>query len=60
MSTVGKRLKAAREGINRDKFYAIEEAVKVVKERAKAKFDETVEISMNLGEIGRASCRERV
>jgi len=49
MSTVGKRLKAAREGINRDKFYAIEEAVKVVKERAKAKFDETVEISMNLG-----------
>ena len=49
MSTVGKRLKAAREGVNRDKFYAIEEAVKVVKERAKAKFDETVEISMNLG-----------
>jgi len=49
MSTVGKRLKAARDGISRDKFYPIEEAVKVVKERAKAKFDETVEISMNLG-----------
>ncbi len=49
MVHVGKRLKSAREGVNREKFYAIEEAVKVVKERAKAKFDETVEISMNLG-----------
>ena len=49
MSKVGKRLKAAQEGVDRDKFYAIGEAVKVVKERAKAKFDETVEVSMNLG-----------
>ena len=49
MSNVGKRLKAAREGVDREKAYPIEEAVKVVKSRAKAKFDETVEISMNLG-----------
>jgi large subunit ribosomal protein L1 len=49
MSTVGKRLKAAREGVDREKAYPIVEAVKVVKSRAKAKFDETVEIAMNLG-----------
>ena len=49
MVNIGKRLKAAREGVNREKFYAIDEAVKVVKSRAKAKFDETVEIAMNLG-----------
>ena len=49
MSKIGKRLKAAREGVDREKAYAIDEAVKVVKERAKAKFDETVEVAMNLG-----------
>ena len=49
MSKIGKRLKAAREGVNREKSYPIAEAVKVVKSRAKAKFDETVEIAMNLG-----------
>ena len=49
MSKIGKRLKAAREGVNREKAYAVDEAVKVVKERAKAKFDETVEVAMNLG-----------
>jgi large subunit ribosomal protein L1 len=45
----GKRINKAREGVDRDKFYAIEEAVKLVKERAKAKFDETIEVAMNLG-----------
>ena len=49
MSKIGKRLKAAREGVDREKAYAVDEAVKVVKARAKAKFDETVEVSMNLG-----------
>jgi large subunit ribosomal protein L1 len=49
MAKIGKRLKAAREGVNREKFYAVDEAVKVVKSRAKAKFDETVEVAMNLG-----------
>jgi len=47
--TIGKRTKAAREGIDREKSYPIAEAVKLVKERAKAKFDETIEIAMNLG-----------
>jgi large subunit ribosomal protein L1 len=49
MANVGKRLKAARAGVDREKAYAVAEAVGVVKSRAKAKFDETVEISMNLG-----------
>jgi large subunit ribosomal protein L1 len=46
---LGKRMKAVREGIDREKSYPIAEAVKLVKERAKAKFDETIEIAMNLG-----------
>ena len=46
---IGKRLKAIREGVDREKLYTIDEAIKMVKERAKAKFDETNEISMNLG-----------
>ena len=46
---LGKRNKAALEGVNREKLYPLTEAVKMVKERAKAKFDETVEIAMNLG-----------
>ncbi|HVY41796.1 MAG TPA: 50S ribosomal protein L1 [Hyphomicrobiaceae bacterium] len=45
----GKRMAAAREGVERTKAYPLEEAVKVIKSKAKAKFDETVEISMNLG-----------
>src|SRR5579875_2688342 len=45
----GKRIRAAREGIDRSKAYPVTEAVKLVKERAKAKFDETIEIAMNLG-----------
>jgi large subunit ribosomal protein L1 len=49
MMANGKRLKAAGEGIDRNQTYAIAEAVKLVKERAKAKFDETIEIAMNLG-----------
>jgi large subunit ribosomal protein L1 len=45
----GKRTVTAREGIDRDKFYPLGQAVKMVKERAKAKFDETIEVAMNLG-----------
>lgn len=45
----GKRLATANEGLDRSKAYAVEEAVKVIKSRAKAKFDETIEIAMNLG-----------
>lgn len=46
---IGKRTKSVREGVDPGKSYPIEEAVKMVKERAKAKFDETIEIAMNLG-----------
>ncbi len=47
--SIGKRLKKAREGVDREKLYPLQDAVKMVKERAKAKFDETVEVAMNLG-----------
>jgi large subunit ribosomal protein L1 len=49
MAKLGKRLKSARQGVDREKFYAVDDAIKLVKDRAKAKFDETVEIAMNLG-----------
>ena len=49
MGKIGKRMKAARTGVDPEKAYAVTEAVGVVKSRAKAKFDETVEIAMNLG-----------
>src|SRR5881398_19581 len=45
----GKRLKKAREGINREKLYPLADAIKMVKERAKSKFDETIEVAINLG-----------
>ena len=49
MSKPGKRYRAAAEGVEAAKSYSLDEAVKVIKERAKAKFDETVEVAMNLG-----------
>src|ERR671939_1544862 len=49
MAKLGKRTKQVRQGVERSKLYPIEEAIKMVKERAKAKFDETIEIAINLG-----------
>src|SRR3954447_17345933 len=49
MAHTGKRLKKAIEGIERTKLYPVDQAVKLVRDRATAKFDETVEIAMNLG-----------
>jgi large subunit ribosomal protein L1 len=49
MASHGKRTTKTREGIDRTKLYPIEEAVKMIKERALAKFDETIEVAMNLG-----------
>ena len=46
---VGKKLAKAREGIDREHLYPLTDAVKMVKERASAKFDETIEIAINLG-----------
>jgi large subunit ribosomal protein L1 len=45
----GKRYKSAVSTVDRDKTYALDEAVKMVKANAKAKFDETIEVAMNLG-----------
>ena len=49
MAKIAKKVAAAREGIDRNKLYKLEEAIKMVKSKASAKFDETVEIAMNLG-----------
>ena len=45
----GKRTKAANESVDKNKLYSLDEAVKLVKANATAKFDETVEIAINLG-----------
>ncbi|HLZ01348.1 MAG TPA: 50S ribosomal protein L1 [Bradyrhizobium sp.] len=49
MAKISKRYKKAMDGLDRDKAYSVEEAVKLVKARATAKFDETIELSLNLG-----------
>ena len=49
MAKKGKRLRAAYEIINRKQVYSVAEASQLVKDGAKAKFDETIEISVNLG-----------
>ena len=46
---ISKRFKKAIEGVDADKAYTVEEAVKLIKSRATAKFDETIELSINLG-----------
>ncbi len=48
MAKQGKRMSKAWEGINRLNDHTLSDAVKLVKERASAKFDETVDIAMNL------------
>jgi large subunit ribosomal protein L1 len=49
MAKIAKRVRAVRDGIDRTKLYPLNEALSLIKERATAKFDETVEIAMNLG-----------
>ena len=44
-----KRKRNNASGIDRDKLYTLDEAVSLLKERANAKFDETVEVALNLG-----------
>ncbi len=46
---IGKRLKQASAAVDKKKTYSLEEAVSLVKSLAKAKFDETIEVAMNLG-----------
>ncbi len=49
MARKGKRLAEGYEAVDRLTDYPLDEAIKLVKTHAKAKFDETVELSMNLG-----------
>jgi large subunit ribosomal protein L1 len=48
MANQGKRFKAAKETIDRNKLYSVDEAVSIIKGNAKAKFDETIEVALNL------------
>ncbi|PWC33708.1 50S ribosomal protein L1 [Azospirillum sp. TSO35-2] len=49
MAKLGKRLTDAYKNVNRDSFYKLEDAVSMLKGASKTKFDETIEIAMNLG-----------
>ncbi|MBT4739507.1 MAG: 50S ribosomal protein L1, partial [Rhodospirillaceae bacterium] len=49
MAKKGKRMTAGYEGIDRNASYSVVDAVKMIKARAVAKFDETIELSLNLG-----------
>ncbi|SDE74916.1 50S ribosomal protein L1 [Kordiimonas lacus] len=49
MAKTAKRMQKALDGIDREKLYSVEEAVAELKARSKVKFDETIEVAMNLG-----------
>jgi large subunit ribosomal protein L1 len=49
MAKIAKRVRATREGVDRLKLYGLDEALGMIKERATAKFDETIEVAINLG-----------
>tara|TARA_B110000971_G_scaffold202320_1_gene221945 strand:- start:2577 stop:3272 length:696 start_codon:yes stop_codon:yes gene_type:complete len=46
---IGKRMTTANETVDKNKLYTLDEAVKIVKSNATAKFDETIEVAINLG-----------
>jgi large subunit ribosomal protein L1 len=47
--SIGKRLKKSYETVDRNKFYPISDAIRLVKQNATSKFDETIEVAVNLG-----------
>ena len=50
MATMTKRAKAAAEAVDREKLYGVDEAIKILKDLAsKSKFDETIDVAINLG-----------
>src|SRR5512135_2527105 len=55
MAQVSKRYKALAAKVDRNKLYALDEALKLVKETAKAKFDESIDVAVNLGIDARKS-----
>ena len=46
---MGKRIENAYKTVNKDQAYGLKDAVKIVKENATAKFDETIDVAINLG-----------
>jgi large subunit ribosomal protein L1 len=49
MAKTGKRLQKAKENIDRTALYSLSDAIKIIKENANTKFDETIDIALNLG-----------
>jgi large subunit ribosomal protein L1 len=49
MAKIAKRVAKTREGVDINKLYELSNAISMVKERATAKFDETIEVALNLG-----------
>jgi large subunit ribosomal protein L1 len=49
MSKIAKRVVKSREGVDPNKSYSLSEAIKMLKDRSKVKFDETIEVALNLG-----------
>ncbi|MBM3373674.1 MAG: 50S ribosomal protein L1 [Betaproteobacteria bacterium] len=49
MANVSKRYKAVRAKVDRNKFYAVKDALGLVRENATAKFNEAVDVAINLG-----------
>ena len=49
MAKIAKRVAKSREGVDPNKAYALGEAIKLLKDRSKVKFDETIEVALNLG-----------
>ncbi len=49
MAKLSKRVAKVREGLDPDAVYGLEDAIRLLKDRSSVKFDETIEISMNLG-----------
>ena len=49
MARLGKRMRGLLEKVDRQRFYPLPEALRLAKETASAKFDETVEVAVNLG-----------
>ena len=49
MTKLSKRIVKSRQGLERAKAYRLDEAIRLIKQRASAKFDETVEVALNLG-----------
>lgn len=49
MAKIAKRVAKSREGVDADKAYSLAEALQLLKDRSAVKFDETIEVAMNLG-----------